>query len=60
MTPGEVEAVRETIDALTARAMNAEARATRAEIERDQLRALLSRMRTSLAEATSLQEVTTP
>ena len=58
MTPGEVETVRETIAALTDRAMAAEARATRAEIERDQLRALLGRLRTSLAEATTLQVMT--
>lgn len=50
----EREAMQRELAALTARAEDAEARAKRAEGERDALRALLSRMRTSLAEATTL------
>lgn len=51
MTPAEAETVRAEIVALTAHAELAEQRATRAERERDSLRALLSRVRTSLNES---------
>lgn len=57
MTPLEIEAVRTTVESLTRRAVDAEIREARVAIERDQLRALLIRLRTSLAEATSLQEI---
>jgi len=50
MTPAEAETVRIEIAALTKRAEAAEQRANRAEAERDHLRALLGRLRTSLAE----------
>lgn len=51
MTPLEAEAVRRELTAQTARAESAERRAIKAESERDALRALLSRVRTSLAES---------
>jgi len=54
MSPAERDLIRDTLAALTDRAMAAEARATRAEAERDALRALLARVRTSLAEASIL------
>lgn len=57
MTPLEIEAVRTTVESLTRRAVDAEIRAARVALERDQLRALLIRLRTSLAEATTLQEL---
>ena len=57
MTPGELDAIRDTIEALTDRAARAEARAALAERERDELRRLLTRIRTSLAENTTLIEV---
>lgn len=57
MTPGEIEVIRHTIQTLTERAVRAEARAVLAERERDDLRRLLSRIRTSLAEATTLKEI---
>jgi len=56
MTSAEQEAVRAEIALLTGRAEAAERRAQRAEAERDQLRALLARARTSLAESTGLAE----
>lgn len=51
MTPLEAEAVRRELTAQTARAEAAERRAIKAESERDALRVLLSRVRTSLAES---------
>lgn len=50
MTPAESETVRRELAALTLRAEAAERRALRAEHQRDHLRALLIRTRTSLAE----------
>ena len=50
MSPAESETVRAEIAALTARAEAAERRATQSEAERDRLRALLGRLRTSLVE----------
>lgn len=50
MTPAESETVRAEISALTARAEMAERCAQRAEAERDHLRAILARSRTSLTE----------
>jgi hypothetical protein len=55
MTSDELNALGETLAALTDRCVAAELRAAKAERERDALRALLTRMRTSLAESTVLQ-----
>jgi len=57
VTPAERDAIRETITTLTDRVLAAERRATKAEAERDVLRALLARVRTSLAETTTLDEL---
>ena len=58
-TLGELAAIGE-LRLTQERAKEAERRAVRAEQERDHLRAILSRVRTSLAEATTLQsEVST-
>lgn len=51
MTPTEAEVVRAELAALAARVEQAERRAKHAEAERDHLRALLTRCRTSLTEA---------
>lgn len=50
MTADEVNAVRSFLAQADARAATAQQRAARAEAERDQLRALLARVRTSLVE----------
>lgn len=50
MTEGERQIVEAEVSALEARAKAAEQRAQQAEIERDQLRRLLTRASTSLAE----------
>ena len=57
MTTDEIEVIRDTIAAITDQAVRAEARAVLAERERDDLRRLLTRIRTSLAESTTLGEV---
>lgn len=51
MTPAEAEVVRAELATLTVRAERAERRARQAEAQRDHLRALLTRCRTSLTEA---------
>lgn len=56
MTADEIEVIRDTIAAITERAVRAEARAVLAERARDELRRLLTRIRTSLAESTTLGE----
>ena len=53
----ELEAQRARADAAIGRARDADVRAAKAETERDHLRALLTRIQTSLAEATVLREV---
>lgn len=55
MIPAELDAIRDTIAAISERAAKAEVRAAIAEAERDNLRRLLSRIHTSLAEATTLR-----
>jgi hypothetical protein len=50
MSPATLEAALAEIAALAARAESAERRACLAEAERDRLRALLGRLRTSLVE----------
>lgn len=54
MTPGEVEVVRTAFAELSERALRAERELQQIRVERDQLRALLTRIRTSLAETTGL------
>lgn len=56
MTPDETNALREIVETMTARIINAERRVAVAERQRDELRALLTRLRTSLAESTTLQD----
>lgn len=56
MTPDETNALREMVETMTARIINAERRVAVAERQRDELRALLTRLRTSLAESTTLQD----
>lgn len=50
MTPAEVNAVLHELSVLRERAEVAERRATQAETQRDSLRTLLTRIRTSLSE----------
>jgi len=51
MTPTEAAAMQSELDKLRDRAEQAERRAARAESERDQARAILARVRTSMNEA---------